>query len=110
MSGPRFAVIFTSRRNGCDAEGYEVMAERMLELARGQPGFCGIESARGPDGVGITVSYWDCLPNIAAWRNHAEHSVAQHLGRSRWYDEYHICICRVESERRFPRSGGGDDE
>ena len=30
------------------------MAERMIELAAQQPGFLGVESARTPDGLGIT--------------------------------------------------------
>lgn len=51
---PYYAVIFTSERTDVD-EGYAAMAERMLALARTQPGFLGVESAR--DGVGITVSY-----------------------------------------------------
>jgi len=54
---PYFAVVFTSQRTADDPEGYELMAERMVELAAQQPGFLGIESARSDDGVGITVSY-----------------------------------------------------
>ena len=30
----------------------------MVELAATQPGFLGIDSTRGDDGFGITVSYW----------------------------------------------------
>ena len=55
---PYYAVIFTSVRTPADPEGYEQMAERMVELAREQPGFLGVESTRGSDGLGITVSYW----------------------------------------------------
>jgi len=111
MNRPRYAVIFTSRRGDRDAEGYAAMAARMGELARTQPGFCGIESARGADGLGITVSYWDSLPDIVAWRDVAEHRAAQELGRTRWYDEYHVCVCRVESDRRFaaPSKGHADE-
>ena len=55
---PYYAVIFSSRRTEV-VEGYEDTAERMLELAAQQPGFLGYESARGEDGLGITVSYWE---------------------------------------------------
>ena len=34
---PYYAVMFTSLRNGADAEGYAEAAERMLELAAQQP-------------------------------------------------------------------------
>lgn len=53
---PYFAVIFTSRRTEGD-QGYGEMAARMAELAAAQPGFLGVESTRGEDGFGITVSY-----------------------------------------------------
>src|SRR5690606_13676634 len=48
---PYYAVIFTSRRTDGD-QGYAETAERMAELAREQPGFLGVESARGEDGLG----------------------------------------------------------
>lgn len=93
---PYFAVVFTSMRSARDAEGYAAMAERMVELARQQPGFLGVESARGDDGLGITVSYWASLEAIRAWREHAEHSAAQQGGRSKWYSRYALRVCRVE--------------
>src|SRR4051812_11811980 len=96
---PYYAVLFTSRRTEADPEGYEHMAERMLELAARQPGFLGVESARGEDGLGITVSYWDSLEAIERWGKHAEHRLAQHLGRTRWYEAFSLRVSRVEVER-----------
>src|SRR5262245_2878822 len=93
---PYYAVVFTSRRTGADAEGYEQMAERMVELARQQLGFLDIESARGPDGLGITVSYWDSEESIRRWHEQAEHREAQALGRARWYASFQLRVCRVE--------------
>src|SRR6516162_6993034 len=98
---PYYAVVFTSQRTPADPAGYEKMAERMVELAARQPGFLGVESTRGPDGVGITVSYWQSLEAISAWREHAEHRVAQAQGRSRWYSAYRLRVCRVEGEYGF---------
>jgi heme-degrading monooxygenase HmoA len=34
------------------------------------PGYLGLESARGPDGVGITVFYWTSEDAIANWKRH----------------------------------------
>jgi heme-degrading monooxygenase HmoA len=62
----------------------------MEELAAGQPGFLGIESARGPDGFGITVSYW------TSEKANAEHAAAQEAGRSTWYSSFAIRVARVE--------------
>jgi heme-degrading monooxygenase HmoA len=98
---PYYAVIFTSLRTPEDPEGYAVTAERMVELASGQPGFLGIESARGSDGLGITVSYWESLDAIHNWGAHVEHRLVQQLGRTRWYRTFRLRVCRVEADRLF---------
>ncbi|MFZ5567481.1 MAG: antibiotic biosynthesis monooxygenase family protein [Pseudomonadota bacterium] len=92
---PYYTVIFSSRRTPGD-QGYEAMAERMVELAAQQPGFLGAESARDAQGFGITVSYWASEDAIAAWRRHAEHRVAQEQGRAQWYAHYELRVARVE--------------
>ena len=46
---PYYAVIFTSQRTPED-QGYGDMADRMVALAAEQPGYLGVESARGEDG------------------------------------------------------------
>ncbi|UUT11428.1 antibiotic biosynthesis monooxygenase [Pseudomonas zeae] len=95
-----FAVIFTSTRTEGD-NGYAEAAERMELLVREQPGFLGVESVRGADGVGITVSYWKSEAAILAWRQNAEHRLIQERGRLQWYSAFHTRVCRVEREYRF---------
>jgi len=90
-----YAVIFTSRRSGVD-EGYGAVADRMVLLASRQKGFLGIESVRGADGLGITVSYWASLDDITAWRADTEHRVAQAAGRGKWYEHFEVRIAHVE--------------
>src|SRR3546814_11032024 len=63
-----YAVVFSSLRRDGDDDGYAAAADRMVELAREQPGFLGVESTRGADGFGITVSYWESEEAIRAWR------------------------------------------
>lgn len=92
---PYYAVIFSSRRAGGD-NGYGNMAEKMVALAAKQPGFLGVESVRGVDGFGITVSYWTSQESIAAWKAHAEHCVAQEMGKRSWYEHYEIRVAKVE--------------
>lgn len=92
---PYLAVIFSSLRTPGDG-GYGAMAERMVALARTQPGFLGIESARGEGGLGITVSYWRDEASIEAWRTHAEHLGAQDRGRREWYAAFELRVARVE--------------
>lgn len=95
LQPPYYAVIFSSLRQGEDA-GYARMAERMVETARGQPGFLGIESARDAQGFGITVSYWSDAQAVKAWKQHSDHLGAQTLGRQRWYAHYELRVARVE--------------
>lgn len=92
---PYLAVIFTSARTEGD-RGYEAMAERMVALAEGQPGFLGMDSVRGEAGVGITVAYFRDEAAIAQWRAHPEHRVAQREGRETWYADYEVRVARVE--------------
>ncbi|MBH3408703.1 antibiotic biosynthesis monooxygenase [Pseudomonas glycinae] len=95
-----FAVIFTSTRTEGD-NGYSEASERMMQLVKEQPGFLGIDSIRGTDGVGMTVSYWESEAAILAWREHPEHRVIQACGRAEWYSAFQTRVCRVEREYRF---------
>ena len=77
-----YAVIFTSTQSEVNKD-YEEMAELMISLAKKQPGFLGLESARSND-IGITESYWETEKSIRYWKNHEKHLVARHKGRSGW--------------------------
>ena len=93
-----YAVIFTSIRTEND-NGYSAMAEKMETLARLQPGFMGVESARND--IGITVSYWESLEAIRSWKTNIDHLVAQEKGRSKWYKNYKVRIAKIEREYDF---------
>ncbi|MEN6670353.1 antibiotic biosynthesis monooxygenase [Psychrobacter sp. B38] len=92
---PYFAVIFTSIRTEGD-NGYDDMASRMVELAKQQSGFLGIESAR--EDVGITVSYWADLDSIKNWKANSEHLEAQKIGRKSLYNSFKVRISKVERD------------
>jgi len=111
-----FAVIFTAQRSLSGDDIYDITADRMVLLARRQPGFLGVESVRGDDGIGITVSYWVDRDAIANWRQQAEHLAAQALGRQEFYDWYRVRVAEVVAERAFIASnivdaaeGAGDE-
>lgn len=92
---PYYAVIFSSQLRD-DAQGYDQMAMRMVELAASQSGFLGIESARNQ--LGITVSYWESLEAIRTWKQNAEHLEAQRLGRQQWYSDFRVRVAKVERD------------
>jgi heme-degrading monooxygenase HmoA len=99
LKPPYYAVIFSSQRT--DGEnGYGEAADRMVELAAEQPGFLGVESTRGADGFGITVSYWQSEEAIALWKANAEHAAARAMGNAAWYSHYELRVAKVE--RAYP--------
>jgi len=96
-----YAVIFTSLRSEGDDEAYTETAKRMLALVSQQPGFLGMDSVRGADGKGITVSYWKDRASIDAWKHHTEHAEARSKGRTHWYQHFTVRICKIEKEYGF---------
>ena len=92
---PYYAVIFTAQRTEGD-HGYDAMAAQMVTLAEDQPGYIGAESTRDTGGLGITVSYWADEDSLKAWKEVAQHLLAQKLGKTRWYQHYTLRVARVE--------------
>ena len=100
---PYYAVIFTSKRTAVDDHAYGVAAQRMVDLGSRYEGFLGIESVRGVDGLGITVSYWRDEAALLAWKRDTEHQKAQRGGREAWYECFEVRIARVERAYGFAR-------
>lgn len=98
MKEPYYSVIFTSLQTD-RTEGYAEMATCMENLAKLEPGFLGVESARGA--LGITVSYWKSTEDIKNWKTNIDHLMAQKIGQKKWYKWYKVRICRVEHEYEF---------
>lgn len=92
---PYYAAILLSVRTD-NSEGYDEMTARMDELAAQQPGYIGMEFARGE--LGIAICYWESLEAITAWKANIEHLEAQRRGREEWYSKGQVRICRVEAD------------
>jgi heme-degrading monooxygenase HmoA len=95
---PYYAVIFTSVRTEEDSD-YDDMSEKMLQLAKQQKGFLGVESARNE--LGITVSYWENLADIQKWKENMDHQKAQELGKKKWYKSFKVRVAKVERDYGF---------
>ena len=106
MTTPYTAVIFTSQRNPGEGDDYAATAARMEELASEQPGYLGFEGARNPDGSGVSVSYWRTAQDAGAWKQVAEHLLAQRHGIERWYSSYTVRVATVEREYAGPDAAG----
>ena len=89
------SVIFIAQRTHEDADSYAAAAQAMERLAAEQPGYVGMDSVRGADGLGITVSYWRSDADAKAWRDHGEHALIRDAGRDRWYSHYSLHVAEV---------------
>lgn len=89
------AVIFVAQRTEYDEEGYAQAATRMELLASRQAGFLGIDSVRGPNGSGITVSYWADELTAKRWRDYPEHITIREFGREKWYSSYSLHVTAI---------------
>jgi uncharacterized protein len=94
---------FVNERTGVDDAGYYEKAAEMNALAVQQPGFLGVDSVRGADGVGITVSRWSSIAALVQWRTLGAHSEAQRTGRANWYLHYRSDVSRVDRISTFER-------
>jgi len=91
-----YAVIFKAKIRELD-EAYQEMAARMRELAMDEYG-C-IEFVSVTEGnQEIAISYWANLNDIKTWKQNAEHLAAQKLGKSKWYESYHVQIVEIMRE------------
>lgn len=104
---PYYAVIFSSQRTAEGDAAYGEAAQRMVELAAQQPGYLGVESTRGADGFGITVSYWTDEASILAWKRNLEHSAIREQGRRHWYAQFELRVARVERAYGGSRAEAG---
>ncbi len=102
-----YAVIFTNQRADVEA-GYAETAAHLEALARTMPGYLGFETARGADGFGITVSYWETEEAIRNWKSEIDHLEAQKRGREAWYSDYTVRVARVERQYRMKDRAAAD--
>lgn len=91
---PYYAVIAPAELAD-DVRGYPELAAKLVELARQQPGFLGIESGF-QKGFALAVSYWESLEAIQAWSVNAQHMMAKERGKTVWFRKYVTRIAKVE--------------
>lgn len=98
---PYYVAIFTSAHTGSH-EGYDKDTQAVLELAKGHPGFIGVEAA-GDDDLSFAISYWESDESIRNFKELAEHLVIQDKGRDNYYRKYKVRIAKVERDYEFER-------
>lgn len=103
------AVVFTSHLTGEDTDGYAKAATEMELMAAAQAGYLGHDSARGSDGLGITISYWTDEASARAWYRHPTHAAIRDAGRDRWYSEFTVHVSEVSRSYTWARPEMADE-
>lgn len=99
-----FLVVFRNRKRAdIDSPAYDADAERMLELAREQPGYLSFKSYVAEDGEVIALSEWADEASARAWGRLAEHAVVQGRGRAAYYETYTLFACDNPRIHQFSR-------
>jgi heme-degrading monooxygenase HmoA len=73
----------------------------MLWLARSMPGLVEVKSFTADDGERVTLATFRDAASHRAWRDHADHRLAQQAGRERLYAEYSVQVCDCTRVRTF---------
>ena len=88
-----FVVVFRARIRHLDTD-YSATASRMRDLALGQFGCLEFQAVTEGDQE-IALSYWPDESSIRAWKQHADHLMAQQMGRERWYASYSVEVAEI---------------
>jgi heme-degrading monooxygenase HmoA len=95
--------IFRSRLRSETLAEYGPVAAQMEQLAASMPGFISVKSFAADDDEHVTIVEFASEKDQRAWREHAEHRIAQAAGRDRFYSEYKIQVCTPVRTREFER-------
>jgi heme-degrading monooxygenase HmoA len=94
-----FVVIFRAKA-GIQDEEYSQSVARMRELAFNKYGcldFIVVTEGKHE----IAISYWENEESIKQWKQDAEHSLAQELGRAKWYESYIVQVAEIKRQYEY---------
>ena len=98
--------VFRSRVRPEAVDEYRATAPTILGLALTMPGLVDVKSFTADDGEHVTIATFADEDSQRAWREHAEHRVAQQAGRDRFYAEYTLQVCETVQARSFSTAEG----
>lgn len=92
-----YVVIFRATARALDPE-YSATAARLRQMALQEFG-CLDFVAVTEGNQEVALSYWPDEASIRAWKQQADHLMAQQLGRERWYSGYTVEVAEIK--RRY---------
>jgi heme-degrading monooxygenase HmoA len=85
-------VVFRSRLRPENADQFQTLADKLLELARSMPGFISYKRYLNEDGERCSIIEFETAAQLLAWREHPVHCEAQCMGREKYYQEYTLHV------------------
>lgn len=95
---PYFALILSCRVDIAHV-AFEIMIDKMDDIASHQKGFIGVEKVYGE--MDSHISYWRDLESIEKWMQHPIYQRAQKMGEGAWFAEYKVRIVEVKKDFSF---------
>ncbi len=91
------AVIFEVRPKSDAVEAYLDIAAGLKPELEKMDGFISVERFKSltDEGKILSLSFWRDEDALKAWRNHAEHRVAQARGRGDIFEDYRLRVLSV---------------
>jgi len=73
------------------------MLVEMRQLAVNQYSCVDIQSVSEGENE-VTISCWNSLDDIKAWKQDERHQLAQRLGKDKWYKSYQVQVVEILKE------------
>lgn len=93
-------VVFeVTMKEGRTQEYFDIAARLKLELEQ-IDGFISVErfESLGTPGKYVSVSFWRDEEAVRAWREHAEHRLAQEHGKDEVFADFRISVAHVDRQ------------
>jgi len=94
-----FAVIFRAKIGTQNGE-YSKTVARLRELAFSKYGcldFVAVTEGKDEN----AIFYWENEESIKLWKKDSEHTLAQELGRARWYESYRVQVVEIKRQYQY---------
>lgn len=89
-------MIFKSKKKIPYPEEYNEYSEKLHALVKEQEGFLKFENWVNEEGYSVSLSYWDKLESLKAWKQAPLHKEAKSKAKWNWYEEYSVEVCEIK--------------
>lgn len=87
-------VIFRAKLRQIDQD-YQETGQKMHDLAKDRYHCLGMTSFY-QNNQELTLSYWENMDDLTAWRRDPDHILAQKRGSDKWYEWHQVEIATIE--------------